>query len=240
MAINNIVCWIRTFFGYTIIAVGGLLILIPLLIALLILPERYLYTSRFVFTLLDWWYRLILKAFFISMRVHGNMPHETAIIVANHQSALDIPVIGVLCHGHPHSWYVLDYYANKPIIGFFIRRLGMSVTQNDGIQGAKALILGMRRMLDYNCHIILFPEGGRYVDGDIHPFLPGFALLARKTGRPVLPLFLRDVGALLPPKSCILKKHFPIDVIVGPLYAYQADETDEQFVKRVYDWFKQQ
>ena len=45
-------------------------------------------------------------ATFLPIHVEGkeNLIEQPAIIIANHQSSLDIPVIGALFDHHPHVW----------------------------------------------------------------------------------------------------------------------------------------
>ncbi len=46
--------------------------------------------------------------------------------------------------------------------------------------------------------LVIFPEGGRSPDGWAQPFRGGAAYLARRTGRPVVPVYLHGTRAVLP------------------------------------------
>lgn len=233
---------VRTLVGYLGVLIVGILFFVPALILIALLPESWRRTNKLIFRLLHYTYAGVVRCVGLHIVYKGErkeLPRDPAIIIANHESALDIPVVGFLCHGYPHMWYVLDYYARKPVLGFFVRRMGISVTRDNGSQAARSLLQGLKKTADLPCHTILFPEGGRFVDGTVHRFLGGFAVLARKTGRPVVPIFLKNLGTVLPPDHLMLVDQVPIEVIIGPLYYYEASETDEQFVARVYGWFEQ-
>jgi 1-acyl-sn-glycerol-3-phosphate acyltransferase len=170
------------------------------------------------------------------MQGEENLPRDAAIFVGNHQSALDIPVMGSLCNGFPHVWLVLAYYVDTPVLGFFIRRMFIPVDRAHAGKAARSLLQVYRFIKDHQRHLIIFPEGARFIDGEIHPFYEGFAVLAKKTGRPVIPVLMPNNRVIYPPASFYI---YPgaIKIIIGEPFYYKPDETDEQFTARVRDWF---
>jgi 1-acyl-sn-glycerol-3-phosphate acyltransferase len=61
--------------------------------------------------------------------------------------------------------------------------------------------------------LLMFPEGHRYHDDVIHAFQPGIALLAARSGRPVLPVAIRGTKQMAANK----RPRFPrVSVAVGP------------------------
>jgi len=49
--------------------------------------------------------------------------------------------------------------------------------------------------------VLIFPEGHRSEDGQIHTFRPGIGLLAQQSQAPVLPVALKGLGDLKKEKS---------------------------------------
>lgn len=220
---------------------GGIIILctvVPALLLMLMLPQSMCRENRLLFWLLDLFYRATVGALLVPTTIKGkeHLPLQPAIIIANHQSALDIPIVGSLLQAHPHVWYALTYHINTPILGFFIRRLGISVDRSSGNTAARSLRQGIKFAGESKSHIIIFPEGGRFNDGTVHEFLHGFALLARRTGRPVVPIFMPYNGKIYPFQSFWIYWH-PLEVVIGPQIVYADHETDEEFVKRAHAWF---
>jgi len=86
---------------------------------------------------------------------------------------------------------------------------------------------------------MIFPEGGRYTDGTVHDFYGGFVILAKKTGRPVVPVRIFGVHKVYPPDTFWVQK-YPITVVVGKPFVYQEGDTDQAFKDRVYQWFIEQ
>ncbi len=233
--------FIRTLFSYALGAITGIFCFLPCLILVAVLPDRYRYDNRVLFKLLDWTFKGIIRATLVPVHVKGveHLPHEPVVFVANHQSAMDIPLVGMLMNGYPHIWYVMEYYAHVPILGFFVRRMGIVVDRKSPASAARAIIRGMHMTEHKKRHSIIFPEGGRYTDGKIHEFFYGFAVIAKKTRRPVIPIFIYNVGKVYPPGSFLIN-WYPIMVTVGTPIAYMPGETDMLFGERVRDWFVEQ
>lgn len=241
----NVVGKVSTFFrtlfccclGFCIILVT----IVPAMIILLIFPARYNRENPVLFWFLHLFYCAFVGGLFVPTTIigKGNIPQESAIIVANHQSSLDIPVVGSLLSAHPHVWYALTYYINTPVLGFFIRRLGIMIDHNGRSNAASSLRQGIKFAQEFKSHIIIFPEGGRYNDGTIHEFLHGFAMLARISKRPVVPVFMPYNGKIYPTYSLLVYWH-PLKVVIGQPFVYGEHDTDEIFVQRVYTWFVEQ
>ena len=56
------------------------------------------------------------------------------------------------------------------------------------------------QLLEDGWNLVIFPEGGRSPDGWTQPFRGGAAYLARRTGRPVVPVYLHGTRHVLPKK----------------------------------------
>jgi len=226
---------IRTLFSYVLIGLLCLVVIPPCL-AIACLPARYRYDNAFFFYLFDCLYKGTVRCSFSSFVVRGVLATEPAIIVANHQSSLDIPVVGALCNRHPHVWFALSYYVRFPVLGFFIRRMFVSVDRDVPVKAARSLLQVYRSIKSTQRHLIIFPEGSRFIDGKIHPFFEGFAMLAKKTGRPVVPIWMPNNGKIYPPYSFYIYR-YPVLVEIGESMYHQEGESDKEFTERVRTWF---
>lgn len=226
----------RTLFAYCM----GLPIILFLFIPALILaaiPVRYRPQTLF-FGFLYCIYASIVKCVLLPVTVRGreHIPVEPAVFVANHESSLDIPLLGMLMQGHPHMWYVFAIFTRKPIFGFLVRRIGMPVDQENAAADARALASGIRRVNNVNMHTLIFPEGSRFNDGTIHKFYSGFSLIAKKTGRPVIPVLMHNAGKAYPPHSFFIY-YAPVTLTIGPAFYYRDGESLQEFTRRVHTWF---
>lgn len=229
---------VRSLISYILCFFVAIFCFLPALLLVALLPEKKRKDSVVIFTLLDWTYRGVVKSLLVPVSIQGleHMPQEQAVFVANHESALDIPVLGSLMRGHPHVWYVLDRFSHTPVLGFFVRRMSIPVDQSCAMKASRALISGIRMVEGNGRHTLIFPEGGRYIDGTIHDFFCGFAIIAKKIKRPVVPVMMYNLGKIFPPGSLIMHPH-PIKVVIGKPFFYQETETPEQFSERVRNWF---
>ena len=230
---------IKTLVSYTIVFFASIIFVPPCLI-IASLPEKYRYNNTLFFTLADWYYKIVVLATLNPISITGmeHLPKQPAIFIANHQSSFDIPLFGSLCNGYPHVWLVMEYYIHTPLLGFFIKRMFVSVDQSSPAKAARSLIQVYRFLNGHKRHLMIFPEGGRYLNG-LHRFYLGFAIIARKIKRPVIPVYMPNNGKIYPPHSFLIHS-YPVIAIIGEPFYCQEDETDEQFVERVRGWFLEQ
>lgn len=235
----TLIIFLRTILSYILSIIVGTICFIPTLLLVALLPSRYRYDNKLLFWFLDCTYQGICAAMFIRIKIRGkeNLPQEPAIFIANHQSSLDIPVLGLVARGHPHIWFVLIRFAHTPVLGFFVRRMTAPVDQDSPTKSARSLITGLRLVKDKNRHVLLFPEGGRFNDGQIHDFFGGFVILAKQTGRPVIPVLMRNLGKVYPPHSFLIYHH-RVELLIGAPLLMEPEETDEQFALRAHTWFE--
>jgi 1-acyl-sn-glycerol-3-phosphate acyltransferase len=151
---------------------------------------RYLNALFYEFA---YWITAFVLSVFFGLRVTGgrNVPKRgAALLVANHQSFLDPPAIGLGAGRH------LQYLARKtlfknPVFGWLLSRLNSVPIDQEGIgiEGIRNIIERLR-----NGHAVLvFPEGERTWDGNMNPLKPGIALLFKRVNVPIVPVGI--VGA---------------------------------------------
>lgn len=233
---------IRLILTYTIIFLAGMLSVVPCLIVAS-LPEKWRYRNRIYYAVSYFFYRACVAAAWVPINIEyesEEVLNKPSIVISNHQSSFDIPLIGLIVKQHPHVWLFLARYAKIPIFGYILSRMNITVDY----KSVRKLVGALDETLDViskceKSHVVIFPEGGRYIDGKVHKFMQGFAALAKKTGRPVVPIFLQDVYKVFPPGALMPRWH-PIRIVVGKPFTIKEGEPDESFVSRVYQWYKQQ
>jgi 1-acyl-sn-glycerol-3-phosphate acyltransferase len=134
----------------------------------------------------------------------GNVPTTgPVLIVSNHQSNLDPVLVGLAC---PRQ---LKYLARKGLFFFpfnlWIRALGAFPIDRE--KGAIAGIRTALNLLKQNNALVVFPEGSRTNDGKLQEMLPGFCLLARKSGATIVPAAIDGAFAALPRGSALVRPH---------------------------------
>jgi 1-acyl-sn-glycerol-3-phosphate acyltransferase len=128
-------------------------------------------------------------------------PDEVYVIVSNHQSLADIPLIAHL--GMDAKWLAKAELFRLPAVGWMMRMSGdVPVDRADRRKAAQAL-LQCARYLRRRCSVVFFPEGTRSLDGEMLPFNEGPFQLAIRERVQVLPLVVEGSGAALPRDSWI-------------------------------------
>lgn len=240
VGVMNIQTIVRTLISRALLIVVILVFLVPLLI-FIIMPQRWRYSIPFFFVPVYWFYCAVLKCSLVPIRYEGleNIPNEPVIFAGNHQSSLDIPLMGVLSKAVPHVWLAKAELMDSYLIRFVVPLIAVLVD----VTSPREAMVSLRKIItlvnNHQRNLMIFPEGGRYVDGKIHEFFGGFVILAKKTGRPVVPVYIDGVNKVYPPESFWVYWH-PITVVVGKPVVCQEDESDEQFKQRVQRWFVEQ
>lgn len=130
------------------------------------------------------WFRLAHRAKFIHPeRIPATGP---CLIVANHQSYYDPPLIGCPMRRRMITFLARASLAGAPLAGPLIRRLNtVPIRDNEGdIRAIRDII----ERLKLGEAVVIFPEGSRTSDGHLQPFRDGAALILRKARCPVIPV----------------------------------------------------
>lgn len=121
---------------------------------------------------------------------------QVYVIVSNHQSLADIPVIAHL--NVDTKWLAKAELFRLPVLGWMLRMAGdVPVERSDRSKSARAL-LKCARYLRQGCSMVFFPEGTRSLDGKVLPFNEGPFQLAIREKVPILPVVVEGSGNALP------------------------------------------
>jgi 1-acyl-sn-glycerol-3-phosphate acyltransferase len=155
---------------------------------------------------------------FFRLKIEGleNIPRKTNfIIVANHPSYLDPLVVMAAVPRKIHCIALRFLYKI-----FWLKLFLQSVEALPiGSSSRKAL-----NLLIENKNVGLFPEGGVSRDGTLKNFRRGAALLAMKTGRPIVPCAVLGTYAALPLEAKF-PNFVPIKLKIGkPIYLLKEFE----------------
>lgn len=216
----------------------GLVCIIPALLVAS-LPERWRFHVYPYYWLEYACYWLMIKSWWVPVTFIGreNIPNESAIYAANHQSSIDIPLLGILPKTNARVWLMWDELAKYPIFGYVASRMNVLINPTSPLKAARSLFKAVTLSTKMeHLDIMIFPEGGRFTDGQTHAFFAGFAMLALKTMRPVVPVMIKNSAAVCFPHTAWIH-YAPITVIIGKPMKMQEDETEQAFSDRVHAWF---
>jgi len=156
-------------------------------------------------------------------------PGKVYVVVSNHQSLADIPLIAHL--PLDAKWLGKAELLKVPVFGWMMR-----VSRDIGVdradrRKAAASLLQCAKFLKQGICIVFFPEGTRSTTGEVLPFNDGPFMLAVREKVTVLPVVVEGTGTALPrstwmfgPTQDILLRVLP-PVSAGAMVA--ADLRDE-------------
>lgn len=173
--------------------------------------------------------RLYLRIFRL-WRVEGSdhLPATGPVIIAaNHVSNLDPVVVGCAFERRV-SYLAKEELFQVPVLRWIIRQLGaFPVKRGSGDRGA---IRAAINVLEQGSCFGIFPEGTRSKDGRLQEPKLGVAMLAAKTGAPVLPVALLNTESVFKPVIVRVGKaiHPP-----WPVGSKVSKEEMEDFARQV-------
>jgi len=148
------------------------------------------------------------------------------LIAANHHNYLDGVVLGVTVP-EPISFLVMPrVWRATPLHPLFHRNI-----RSIPIDLERADVGALRRALQslQEGRVVgIFPEGPFSVRGRLEPGLPGVALLALRSGVPVVPAGIRGTYEALAGRRGYIPRRVPIGVRFGPARCFSGDGSHER------------
>ena len=139
-------------------------------------------------------------------------PDATYVLVANHQSLLDILVLFRLFKHF--KWVSKIENFRIPCIGWNMRLNGYVKLRRGDKQSIGEMMAASARVLDEGNSIMMFPEGTRSPDGRLRGFKHGAFTLAQGSGCPVLPILVEGTANALPKRGFVLQGRHAIRIRV--------------------------
>lgn len=162
---------------------------------LVALALSYLFSFKTIDPLLKAMMRGLLHLLFIKVEIHGLEhvdPEKPYIYVANHSSMLDIPLVAGFVPGYlrgieasrQHGW---------PLYGWVMGRLGNLPIERADVHASISTMKRAEAYLESGGSLIIFPEGHRTSTGQLQPFKKLPFHLAKRSGKPIVPLTIRGM-----------------------------------------------
>ena len=169
---------------------------------------------------------LFFRCFFL-LRIVGKKKIKESwkeggvLIVANHASYFDPPVVGV-SYGKKTAFLARKTLFKKGFFGWLYPKLNAIPVDQDGpdMSSLKRII----KELKNGNPVLIFPEGQRSVDGKILPGEAGVGLVIAKSKAPVLPMRIFGAFEAFPRGAKIPKFFTKITVSVGDMITFDKDQ----------------
>jgi 1-acyl-sn-glycerol-3-phosphate acyltransferase len=133
-------------------------------------------------------------------REHQGVSHESFLVMSNHQSLYDIPVLFHVLGANLRMITKAELF-NVPIFGPAMKHAGfISIDRSNRERAMKSLELARERIAG-GLNVWIAPEGTRSKTGALLPFKKGGFNLAMEARLRILPITLRGTRDILPAKG---------------------------------------
>ncbi len=138
---------------------------------------------------------------------------SAAVYAANHLSYMDTPL---LYSKLPFQFRIVARSGlwKIPFIGWYLHRSGQIPVDSTSLRSGIASMNGGAKALQSGMPLVIFPEGGRSLAGNLQPFMNGPAYMAVKAGVPIVPVAIIGTHELLPMHGKHLRPS-PLRLAVG-------------------------
>ena len=229
----GLLLWLRS--ALFLLGMGiSTLIMVP--IALLLLAAPFPLRFRLVAN----WARFNLWWLGVSCGVKADISgqehiiDQPAIIMCKHQSAWETLMIQLLFP--PQVWILKRELLHIPIYGWGLAAMKpIAIDRASGVRSLKQLVRQGLERLHAGLWVVVFPEGTRLAPGVRQKYHPGGAMLAEKSGCPVLPI-AHNAGYLWP-RNSFLKRPGVIRMVIGPPIPTQGKKAT-QIIRETEDWIE--
>lgn len=169
--------------------------------------------------------KILAKIFFRYRIVHPErlVNEGSLLIVANHASYLDPPLMGITFAKEIHFLARNTLYSN-PVARWIFPRL--NVIPVDQERAEVAPLKMVIRLLKEQKRVLIFPEGGRSLDGQLQTAQPGAGFIVSKTKAPVIPLRIFGAHEAWPPGTTKIKCR-KVTIVVGNVIHFSEEELNQ-------------
>ena len=196
--------------------------------------KRYRFITRWSrFNL--WWLGVTCRLRYI-VEGAGNLPSEPSVVLCRHESMWETLALQTLFA--PQTWLLKKSLLRVPFFGWGLALLRpIAIDRAAGTEAMRALVREGARCLEDGAWVVVFPEGTRLAPGEFRAFRRGGALLAKRTGRAVVPI-AHNSGDFWRRRRFI-KRPGTIRLVIGPPIGPEEASASE-ITRRAEAWVRDQ
>jgi 1-acyl-sn-glycerol-3-phosphate acyltransferase len=192
-------------------AIATLILAVPIITAGLL--SR---TGNLAFSLSKLWAYTMLAVSFVRTEIKNREKIQQGasyIIISNHQSLYDIIAL-VTALGIQYRWFIKKEILKIPLFGYALyASRNIFIDRSNTAKTVESINKGIDR-LPKGVSIMVFAEGTRSPDGQIHEFKKGGFVTAVRRKIPILPVTVNGSRRILPKRSLDVKPG-KIQVVIG-------------------------
>ncbi len=159
---------------------------------------------------------------------HEHIPKTACIVMSNHQSLSDIPVLFASFPEELRMRMVAkEELFSVPIWGRAMRLAGFIPINRGNRAHAIASLERAQEAMASGTFIWIAPEGTRSHSGALGPLKKGGFILARDSGRPILPIMVSGTRYIVPTRGLKTYLDNPVQIAIRPLIHTAGRSVEE-------------
>lgn len=163
-------------------------------------------------------------------KISEKFTQTPCVFIANHQSALDIPILlSVFLKTHDVRFMAKESLFKIPFFGWGMTGCGFIPIRRESARHAAETFMTITSRQGAGMSYVVFPEGTRSSDGRIQEFKRGAIALVMRLKRPLVPVTLSDACRANPKGKLIVRAGAVGVTIHDPIIPDEAAiEKDER------------
>jgi 1-acyl-sn-glycerol-3-phosphate acyltransferase len=158
----------------------------------------------------------------VKLNVVGSMPADSeCVYMSNHTSDFDIPILLAVLKDDFRIIYKQSL-EKIFLFGWLMKASPYISIERDNPQKAGRSLIKAIEVMKTGASILIFPEGTRQHDGVFKPLKRGGFQIAKKSGKPIVPIAISNAYKIQPEKFTIVRTN--VNVWIG-------DENDINEIK---------
>jgi 1-acyl-sn-glycerol-3-phosphate acyltransferase len=186
--------------------------------------QRYFELSRI-------WSLKLLKIVNTKVKVHGlgNIDKENYLLVCNHQSYFDIPI---LLSSIPKDFCIIykQSLEKVPVFGKSLKLSPFISIDRKSPRKAIQSLLSTKELFAKDVSVLIFPEGSRSEDGKLSDFKQGALKIAEINKVKILPITLVGANKIKLPAKSKINKNVDVEVFI---HEAQDIDKDSEFLNNL-------
>lgn len=189
------------------------LVFAPLSVLTFPFPYRWRYAFITQWTRFNLWWLGVCCGLHYVVEGREHLPDGPAVVLAKHQSAFETLAFQRIFP--PQVWLLKRELLWVPFFGWGLAMLEPIAIDRKATRKALQQLLSVGgERLQHGRWVVIFPEGTRIAPGRRGRYAPGGAMLAARSGRPVVPV-AHNAGEYWPRRGFI-KRPGTIRIVIGP------------------------
>lgn len=173
----------------------------------------------------------------VTLRAMDQLPDGPCVIVANHQSIVD--VLALMALPKPFRFVSKASLFKVPFIGFMMKLMGHVAIERGKAHSTDAMLKRCGELLEQRESVCIFPEGTYAPVPERLPFKRGAFLLAKKHDVPLVSVLLTGTAELVKGDGPFFGPRADVGIEVMAVTAPGSAPDDEAWAKQTREQYRQ-